>query len=97
MLYLKYFLWLLKEIVLATMVVTKIIWSRRCNVDDVIEFIPIDLKQNISKVFLANSITLTPGTITVFLDNDKILVHSLTQEGLNIQNMQDQIRKTIEC
>lgn len=96
-LYFKYFLWLLQEIVLSSIAVTKIIWSRHCKIDDVMQFIPIDLEKNISRVLLANSITLTPGTITVFLGKDKILVHSLTKEGLNIKTMQDKIRETLEC
>ena len=29
----------------------------------------------------ANSITLTPGTITVEADHDEFLVHALTREG----------------
>lgn len=97
MLYLKYLLWLLGEIAVSSFSVTKIIWSKNCQVNDVIKPINISLEKNISKVFLANSITLTPGTITVFLDKDKIVVHSLTKEGLNIRTMQDQIRMVTEC
>ena len=36
-----------------------------------------DLKQEVSRVALANCITLTPGTITVSLTQDNLLVHCL--------------------
>ena len=36
-----------------------------------------DLKSETAKVMLANSITLTPGTITVSLEDDTLLVHCL--------------------
>ena len=36
------------------------------------------LKNDLAKVVLANSITLTPGTITVRIDGDEFIVHALT-------------------
>ena len=39
-----------------------------------------DLKQELSKVVLANSITMTPGTITVSLTEDEYVVHCLDEE-----------------
>jgi len=42
---------------------------------------PLSLKKDLSKVILANSITLTPGTLTVLLDDDEIVVHALTEES----------------
>ena len=38
------------------------------------------LKRDSLNVILANSITLTPGTITVFQDGDRFLVHALRKE-----------------
>lgn len=39
-----------------------------------------DLKSDASRVALANSITLTPGTITVTLEQDEFCVHCLDEE-----------------
>ena len=39
-----------------------------------------DLKQELSRVTLANSITLTPGTITVSLTEDEYVVHCLDED-----------------
>lgn len=36
------------------------------------------LKSELARVVLANSITLTPGTITVRIDGDEFIVHALT-------------------
>ena len=37
--------------------------------------IKTNLKQNIAKLILANSITLTPGTFTLDIKEDKLLIH----------------------
>ena len=45
-----------------------------------------DLKTDLARVILANSITLTPGTITVTLEGDEYLVHCLDKsmaEGMD--------------
>ncbi len=39
-----------------------------------------DLKTKQARVVLANSITLTPGTITVTLEEDEYVVHCLDKE-----------------
>ncbi len=97
LLYFKYIVWLLKEIALSSIKVTRIIWSRNLNVSPVTGFVSLRLKKDLSKVCFANSITLTPGTITLFVEKNKILVHSLTQEGLDLDNMHNNIIRTFEC
>ena len=39
-----------------------------------------ELQSGLSKVILANSITLTPGTITVSLEDNRFCVHCLDRE-----------------
>lgn len=46
----------------------------------VIHFNP-NIARPISRVVLANSITLTPGTLTVFCTDEEMMVHSLTEEN----------------
>ena len=43
--------------------------------------IPASKKTDLSKVIYANSITLTPGTVTLDLTGDEIKVHALSKEG----------------
>jgi multicomponent Na+:H+ antiporter subunit E len=46
-----------------------------------------DLKSELAKVMLANSITLTPGTITVSVEDNHYCVHCLDRElGAGIEN-----------
>jgi len=44
--------------------------------------IPLPQKTDLSRVIYANAITLTPGTVSVELKKDKILVHALNKEGI---------------
>ena len=46
----------------------------------VIRFEP-GLKKEANRVLLGNSITLTPGTLTVFCSQDEFMVHALTEEN----------------
>jgi len=39
------------------------------------------LEKEFSKFILANSITLTPGTISLDVRNNQILIHALTKEA----------------
>lgn len=42
----------------------------------------INLKSTLARVALANSITLTPGTITVSINKDKFLIHAIDKSNL---------------
>ena len=76
-LFCKYVLLLLKEIGKANLAVCRLILSRREVVEPVLVKIHTDLKTETARVILANSITLTPGTITVSLRDQELLVHCL--------------------
>ena len=43
--------------------------------------VPAGPKSQLGKVMLANSITLTPGTVSIKMEDDTILVHALSYEG----------------
>ena len=76
-LFCKYVLLLLKEICKANLAVCRLILSRREVVEPVLVKVHTDLKTETARVILANSITLTPGTITVSLRDQELLVHCL--------------------
>ena len=76
-LFCKYGMLLIKEIIKANLAVCKMILSRKEVVEPVIVKIHTRLKTEPAKVMLANSITLTPGTITVSLADQELLVHCL--------------------
>ena len=89
----KHFLWgvqyiaiLLKEIAVANLVVLKIVLSPKKKVHPVIVSFDAPLKNHILQAILADSITLTPGTITVRRYEEKFEVHCLDEsmaEGIN--------------
>lgn len=68
---------LIKEIIKANLAVCRLILTRKEVTEPVIVKIHTDLKTETSRVILANSITLTPGTITVSLAGQELLVHCL--------------------
>ena len=74
-----YSLVLLQEIFLANLTVFRMILTRKEIMEPVLVHIHTDLKQETSKVMLANSITLTPGTITVSMTGSDLLVHCLDE------------------
>ena len=65
------------EIVKANLDVMHMILTAREQVEPCLVTVTIPLKTDWARVLLANSITLTPGTITVSLEGDRYTVHCL--------------------
>lgn len=75
--FLQYCFVLLKEIVLANLTVCRMVLTRKEVVEPVLVHVSTSLKTDLAKTLLANAITLTPGTITVSVTGQKLLVHCL--------------------
>lgn len=73
----RFFVCLIKEIISANLTVCRMILSRKEQVEPVLVRLSTDLKTETARVMLANSITLTPGTISVSLTEGELLVHCL--------------------
>ena len=73
----RYVYLLVKEIVKANLAVCRMILTRKEILEPVIVRVHADLETETARVILANSITLTPGTITVSLTGQELLVHCL--------------------
>ncbi len=73
----RYLLWLLAEIARANWAVTKLILAPRLKLRQHLFWIPVSQKTELAEVAFANSITLTPGTITVETEPGRFLVHAL--------------------
>lgn len=78
---LKYYIFLSKEIIKANIDVIKRILSPGQTISPQVISIPASKKTDLSKVIYANSITLTPGTVTLEISGDVIKVHALSKEG----------------
>lgn len=77
-----YWGWLTLQIVASALTVSRIVLSWRLRIDPVLETVPSSQKTDLGKVIYANSITLTPGTLSTSVTEDGIEVHALTQRGL---------------
>ena len=76
-----YWLWLLREIVLSSIDVARVVLARNIRLSTrVVELDASDLDP-VEQVLLGNSITLTPGTLTLEVADGRLLVHALTQQG----------------
>ena len=76
---------LLIEILKANWGVAKLISTSRYELEPVLVTFQSPIKSKFLNVILANSITLTPGTITVSIEEDELVVHCLDKslaEGL---------------
>ena len=90
-----YALYLLKEIAKANLITLKRVYSRR-EVEPAIVTFRTPLAHEWTRVLLANSITLTPGTITLLLKDEKLTVHCLDKsdaDGLEGSDMEVRIAK----
>lgn len=76
-LFCKYAALLISEIIRANLTVCRMILTRKEVMEPVIVKVHTNLKTETARVILANSITLTPGTITVSLVDQELLVHCL--------------------
>ncbi len=74
-----YALDLILEILKAAWLVARMVF-RADEPDPVIVEFHSGLKTQFQNVLLANSITLTPGTITVFQEGDHFVIHALRRE-----------------
>lgn len=78
---LRYYPYLAKEIILANIDVIKRILKPGNSISPQVFTVPAAKKTDLSKVVYANSITLTPGTVTLDLSGDEIKIHALSKEA----------------
>ena len=76
-----YWPWLMKEIAKSAWEVSRIIVNPRLLISPTLVRVKTSQQTAVGVVTYANSITLTPGTISVDVKRGEILVHALTREG----------------
>jgi len=79
--WLRYSTWLVGEIIKSNIDVARRIWSRKLPISPTIATLPADMGE-LGQVIYANSITLTPGTVSIDVQDNMITVHALTSEGM---------------
>jgi multicomponent Na+:H+ antiporter subunit E len=95
-----YWPWLLKEILLANIDVGKaILGFRGAAAVPTVFGVRASQKSELGRVIYANSITLTPGTVTIAVDDDELTIHALTPgavEGLEGGEMDRRVSRIEE-
>lgn len=89
-----YLPWLIWQVVKANFDVALRVWSPRTGIEPQLVRIPCRLKTEAGLALLANSITLTPGTVTLAIEEDELIIHSLSDlatASVQGPEMQDRI------
>lgn len=73
--------WILKEVVKSSIEVTRVVLSPSLPIQPTLVEISTGERTDSGKVILGNSITLSPGTATIDVHEDRLLVHCLTAKS----------------
>ncbi len=79
---LTYLPWLAGQIALANIDVARRVLSPGLPVDPILKWVPASQRTDLGTVIYANSITLTPGTVSTSAEPGRIQVHALTRAGI---------------
>jgi multicomponent Na+:H+ antiporter subunit E len=92
--FLAYVPWLLCEIITSNFYIAYLALSPKMPIDPQIMRFKTKLESDISWVMLANSITLTPGTVTIDIADREFMVHALDRKiaaSLDTGEMEDRV------
>ncbi len=83
------YLWvLLKNLIISNLRITKRTLSKDMKLSPAIVAVKTNLDSDWKKLLLANSITLTPGTLTLDIKDDMLFIHDIEyHEGSNKENI----------
>jgi multicomponent Na+:H+ antiporter subunit E len=73
--------WLGREVIMSSIEVASVVLRRRIEVEPKVVDIDGSALEPVDLALLGNSITLTPGTLTLDVHEGRLLVHALTPEG----------------
>ncbi|MEN2995023.1 MAG: Na+/H+ antiporter subunit E [Thermodesulfovibrio sp.] len=98
--FIKYIPWLFYQIILANIHVAYLVLHPKMPIEPFVLEYKAKLKKDISKVVFANSIILTPGTITMDITKDNIfIIHCISRkvaEDLLTGEMEEKVAKIFE-
>lgn len=80
-LWVQYGLQFLVELVKSNFAVARLVLSPKLEVSPRMVKLPGHLRTEVARVILSNTITLTPGTLTVDMDECSFTVHAITEEA----------------
>ena len=88
-----YWIWLGREIAKANLAVARTILSPKLALQQSILRVPYTQRTDVGMVTFANSITLTPGTITIETEPGHFIVHALTEAAADKDALADMDRR----
>ena len=89
-----YWVWLLQEVTRSSLTVARIVLSPSLPISPTMVELTTTEATEAGRVVLGNSITLSPGTVTIDLYKDRLLVHCLTRESARELLEQEAQRRT---
>jgi len=92
-----YWGWLIVEIFKANWVVIKACLRSTLDIDPALVKVKTGCESDLARTVFANSITLTPGTVSVEVEGDKILVHALYEDSAGPGAFDDMDRRSREA
>ena len=97
--YILWLIWLFKEIIVSSLAVSIKVWQSNLKITPILTWIDSKNETDIALTTYANSITLTPGTVCVDIQDNHLLIHALVKENiksLKTGDMDKRINKLIE-
>lgn len=79
----RYWWWLFTKVLRANIEVAAHAWRPRLAISPATAHIRIGLRSALGKVIYANTVSLSPGTVTMGIEDQTVLVHSLTEKGID--------------
>lgn len=74
-----YLLWMIAQIVKSNLDVASRVWRGPASISPTIFTVKTNQSSDVGRVLYANSITMTPGTVTLLVQDDELEVHALTE------------------
>lgn len=77
----RFWVWLGREIVRSSLEVTRVVLNPRLPISPTVAEFDSSCEHQVDRAILGNSITLTPGTLTLSIDGQRFIVHALNEQG----------------
>lgn len=94
---LAYLPWLVGEILKANAKVLRACLAANLDIRPTLVKVKTGCRSDLAKTIFANSITLTPGTVTVDVDGDMLLVHGLYEEDSQPEAFEEMDRRVVDA
>lgn len=91
-----FFAWLIVKVIRSNIDVVRHIWIGNKSISPCVTELPLPQRTDMGRVIYANSITLTPGTVAMDMDDQTVLVHALTQQGISELEDGEMSRRVLE-